>query len=216
MKVLNLYAGIGGNRKLWIDDVKVTSVEYQPEIARIYKDHFPQDEMIIGDAHSYLLEHFREFDFIWSSPPCQSHSRLRFGRAKAGQYKAKFPDLKLWQEIIFLKYYCEVPWLVENVIPFYANDLFLPPSARLGRHLFWSNFRIHSIDTDRQEPIEYVGYKDERFGFNLTNYKIAADRNDARKDQILRNLVDPEIGLHLLNQARGIITEKPTTQIKLF
>ena len=31
MKVLNLYAGIGGNRKLW-EDVEVTAVELNPKI----------------------------------------------------------------------------------------------------------------------------------------------------------------------------------------
>ena len=31
MKVLNLYAGIGGNRKLWTD-VEITAVEYNQKI----------------------------------------------------------------------------------------------------------------------------------------------------------------------------------------
>ena len=33
MKILNLYAGIGGNRKLW-KDVQVTAVELNSEIAK--------------------------------------------------------------------------------------------------------------------------------------------------------------------------------------
>ena len=68
-KVLNLYGGIGGNRKHW-KDVDVTMVELNPEIAAIYQDFFPGDKVIICDAHQYLLDHFKEFDFIWSSPPC--------------------------------------------------------------------------------------------------------------------------------------------------
>jgi hypothetical protein len=36
LKVLNLYCGIGGNRKLW-QNVDVTAVEYNEEIASIYK-----------------------------------------------------------------------------------------------------------------------------------------------------------------------------------
>ena len=40
MKVLNLYAGIGGNRKLWTD-VEVTAVEIDPKRAEIYKHYFP-------------------------------------------------------------------------------------------------------------------------------------------------------------------------------
>lgn len=50
MKILNLYAGIGGNRKLWTD-CEVTAVEYNEEIAGIYKEFFPRDTVVIGDAH---------------------------------------------------------------------------------------------------------------------------------------------------------------------
>ena len=61
MKVLNLYAGIGGNRKLW-EDVDVTAVEINPEIANIYNDFYPNDKVFVTDAHKYLLEHYKEFD----------------------------------------------------------------------------------------------------------------------------------------------------------
>ena len=39
------------------------------KIAKIYKYNFPNDNIIVTDAHEYLLNHFKEFDFIWSSPP---------------------------------------------------------------------------------------------------------------------------------------------------
>lgn len=58
-KVLNLYAGIGGNRKLW-DDVEIIAVEIDPKIAEIYQDFFPDDEVIITDAHRFLEENFDE------------------------------------------------------------------------------------------------------------------------------------------------------------
>ena len=111
MKVLNLYAGIGGNRKLWSDEHEVTAVEYDPAIAAIYADLYPQDTLIVGDAHEYLAQHFNEFDFIWSSPPCPSHSRMRMlwkgdGKSINGKVSGrslKFPDMKLYEEIIFLK-----------------------------------------------------------------------------------------------------------------
>ena len=57
MKILNLYSGIGGNRQLW-KDVEVTSVEINPQIANIYSDFYPNDNIIIGDAHLYLLENY--------------------------------------------------------------------------------------------------------------------------------------------------------------
>ena len=85
MKILNLYAGIGGNRKNWGDQDEITAIEFNPKIATIYQDFFPNDKVIVADAHQYLLEHFSEFDFIWSSPPCQTHSQIRFiATRKAG------------------------------------------------------------------------------------------------------------------------------------
>jgi len=64
VKILNLYAGIGGNRKLWGDEHEVTAVEYKPEVAAIYGDLFPKDTVIVADAHQFLLDRYREFDFI--------------------------------------------------------------------------------------------------------------------------------------------------------
>src|SRR3990167_8331912 len=99
MKVLNLYSGIGGNRKLWTD-VDVTAVELNLDIAKIYQDFFPKDKVIVADAHQYLLEHFKEFDFILSSPPCVSHSqfRQRCG-VKAWGYDELYPDMTLYEEV---------------------------------------------------------------------------------------------------------------------
>ena len=119
MKILNLYAGIGGNRKLWGDKHEITAIEIDPKIAAIYQDFFPNDKVIVTDAHKYLLEHFKEFDFIWSSPPCPSHSRARFW-GSFGKNKTKvFPDLKLYEEVLFLQHYFKGKWVVENVKPYY-------------------------------------------------------------------------------------------------
>jgi len=113
IKVLNLYAGIGGNRKLW-KDVELTAIENNPEIAKIYQDFFPDDKVIVADAHQYLVEHFEEFDFIWSSPPCPTHSRIR--KATRQQNPPIFPDMKLYEEILLLKGYFDGKWVVENVV----------------------------------------------------------------------------------------------------
>ena len=64
MKILNLYAGLGGNRKDWGNNHEVTAVEMEQKIADVYKTNFPSDTVIIGDAHEYLLNHVDEFDFI--------------------------------------------------------------------------------------------------------------------------------------------------------
>ena len=74
MKILNLYAGIGGNRMLWGNEHEITAVEYNEHIAKVYKEQYPNDNVIVADAHEYLLKHYAEFDFIWSSPPCPTHT----------------------------------------------------------------------------------------------------------------------------------------------
>lgn len=201
LKVLNLYCGIGGNRKLWTD-CEVTAVEMNLEIAAIYQDFFPNDKVVIGDAHQYLLDHYKEFDFIWSSPPCQTHSRARmWGWKNDDRVETKYPDLSLYEEILFLQNYCEAKWVVENVKPYY--DPLINPSAILGRHMFWSNFTIWPFkpieaDINRGSVKKYQ----KLHGMDISKYKIAN-----RKDQILRNCVHPETGQEILNQAFGVKTK---------
>lgn len=187
IKVLNLYAGIGGNRKLW-ENVEVTAVENNPIIAEIYKKFFPRDTVIVGDAHAYLLENYDKFDFIWSSPPCQSHSRIRKAALPRGKIKAIYPDMKLYEEIIFLQNHARCPWVVENVNGYY-NPLVRPQEA--GRHYIWANFSIplvkvaaSLIGTSNIKKLE------ERNGFNLDFVKGLGKR----KDQVLKNCVDAQLG----------------------
>jgi len=195
MKVLNLYAGIGGNRKLWTD-VEVTAVELNPEIAKIYQDFFPQDKVIVVDAHQYLLDHFKEFEFIWASPPCPSHSKIRIYSAVArGQNEAIYPDMKLYQEVLLLKHYFTGKWCVENVIAFY-EPLIRP--NEFGGHWFWSNFFIAPIKTQSREHCAKVDKLEERKGFDLSKYTGIR----IEKKLILRNCVEPELGLHILNESK--------------
>ena len=206
MKILNLYAGIGGNRRLW-EDVTVTAVEYNPEIAAIYQEYFPNDTVIIADAHEYLLQHYKEFDFIWASPPCQTHSRVR--HMSKARFTPMYPDMKLWQEILFLKHHAPCPYAIENVIPYY--DVFLPPTIEIDRHLFWSNFKVSVPQINKDRPnIKNMKGTDSNYGFNLNGKGIKH-----RKDQILRNLVNPEIGLAILDQVRGIKRKSKLKQISI-
>jgi DNA (cytosine-5)-methyltransferase 1 len=202
MRVLNLYAGIGGNRKLW-KDVEVTAVEYNEEIAGIYKEFFPDDNVIVADAHDYLAKNYRDFDFIWSSPPCQSHSKVRMMASKAGSYDAVMPSMNLWSEIIFLQHFAnKSKWVVENVKPYY--EPLVKPKQNLGRHLFWSNFEIPFSEMKDGLTHNERGSSNKGF-FNLQGFKTKH-----RKDQIIRNCVDPELGLYVFNCASGIFesTEK--------
>jgi DNA (cytosine-5)-methyltransferase 1 len=194
IKVLNLYAGIGGNRKLW-ENVEVTAIENNKIIAGIYKKFFPGDKVIITDAHKYLLEHYNEFDFIWSSPPCQTHSRIRKIALPRERIKPAYPDMRLYQEIIFLQHHAKIPYVVENVKGYYT-PLITP--QEIGRHYFWSNFIIPKI-TLQTDNIETSNIKilEKGRGFNLDFVKGLGKR----KDTALKNCVNPELGKHILEFA---------------
>lgn len=198
MKILNLYCGIGGNRKLWGDDHEITGVEYDPKIAAIYADLFPNDELVVDDAHEYLRKHHEEFDFIWSSPPCQTHSSFRFNiGVRYRGVEPKFPDMSLYEEIVFLQYHArpETKWLVENVVPYYEPLL---PATKIGRHLYWSNFELPEVpdlvDNIRGSQIPQL---QELHGYDLSKYSLP------NKRQVLRNVVSPEVGLAILRQVEN-------------
>ena len=177
MKVLNLYAGIGGNRKLW-KDVEVTAIELDPKIAKIYQANFPEDKVIVTDAHAYLLKHYKKFDFIWSSPVCKSHSKARFWGSKGDLYEPIYIDFMLYQEIIFLRHFCDKKWCVENVRPFYKP--IIRQSFSIGRHLYWSNFSVTYIE-DNHDSGEHE-----------------------EQTEIERNTLNPIIGNHILNCSKEL------------
>ena len=194
MKILNLYAGIGGNRKLWGDEHEITAVELDPKIAEIYQKLYPEDKVIVGDAHEFLRANFREFDFIWSSPPCQSHSSFRQNICvRFRGTEPVFPDMKLYQEILFLQNNFKGKWVVENVKPYYKP--LIEPTKELQRHLFWSNFEIPSKDFQK-DKIRTAQIPDLQrlHGFDLSSFKIP------NKRQVLRNCVQPEIGKYILEK----------------
>lgn len=214
MKVLNLYSSLGGNRYKWdeVTSVDVTAVEIDQELASLYKERFPNDKVIVADAHQYLLDHYKEFDFIWSSPPCPTHSRVRHGQKNQKFYIPKYPDMRLYQEVIFLQTHFLGKYVVENVIPYY-DPLIL--GQKRGRHIYWCNFILPKDLGERQ--IEMCAGKNEIkklcefHDFDFYRYK-----GKQRKDKIGRNLVDYEAGKTILQTAIGVIQKKETTQTELF
>ena len=198
-RVLNLYAGVGGNRKKW-KNVEVTAVENDPRIAAVYQKLYPEDVVIVGDAHQYLLDNFDRFDFIWTSPPCQSHSKMN--KATRHKHLKRYPDLKLYEEIFFLQHFFKGKYVVENVAPYYIP---LIEPQKIGRHCFWTNFNFSHIEIE--QPKNFINTA------NLAGKKSMMDWLDIHFDeiiyygnnhcpvQILRNCVHPDLGLHIFNYA---------------
>ena len=195
-KILNLYAGIGGNRKLWKGDIEVTAVECDPEIIEVYKKHFPNDKVILADAHDFLLQHYHEFDFIWTSPPCPTHSRFMNLKNNCSETVKRFPDMKLYQEIIFLKHFFKGKFVVENVISYY-EPLIKP--AISNNHFFWSNFNIPIFEhKSRDIRNRDLTNKEEMLGFDLSMFPITKNK----QRQLLNNCVLPELGNAIFEEAK--------------
>ena len=220
MKILNLYACLGGNRYKWDEvakeagiELEVTAVEWDEELAKLYQERFPNDTVIVADAHQYLLDHYKEFDFIWSSPPCPTHSRMRKTNTGEGERKSKatYPDMKLYQEILLLEHFFKGKYCVENVIPFYEP---LIPAKKRDRHLYWTNFNLPS-DLNGRKASNFihskVGDLSEFHDYDFRKYK-----GKERVDKIARNLVDYEAGRTILETALGLMKNNNTNQKSLF
>ena len=213
MKILNLYACLGGNRYKWGDDHDITAVEWDEELARLYQYRFPKDKVIVADAHQYLLDHYKEFDFIWSSPPCPSHSRINISQYTRDNWTPRYPDMALYQEVIFLDNYYKGQYVVENVIPFYEP---LIPAKKRGRHLYWCNFRLPNILSKRKNPDlsrtkNLIDAISEFHDYDFRKYK-----GKQRMNKIARNLVDYEAGKTILDTAMGVMIKQDTKQTELW
>jgi len=212
MKILNLYACLGGNRYKWGDEYEITAVELDEELAKLYQERFPNDTVIVSDAHQYLLDHYKEFDFIWTSPPCPTHSRARYWAIGANGKSPIYPDMKLYEEILLLDYHFKGKYVVENVIPYYQP--MLNPKKR-GRHLYWTNFNLPSDLGDRSAKVcqgnDELNRLCEFHKFDFNRYK-----GEQNKVKIARNLVDYEAGKTILHTAMGIIQKQDLNQTELF
>jgi DNA (cytosine-5)-methyltransferase 1 len=214
MKILNLYACLGGNRYKWdeVADIEVTAVEWDEELARLYQERFPNDKVIVADAHQYLLDHYKEFDFIWSSPPCPTHSKIRITQKTRETFIPKYPDMKLYEEIIFLENHFDGKYCIENVTPYYTP---LIPAKKRGRHLYWTNFNLPNNLNERKLDGILCSMKDEHKKLELF-HDIKVKSNVGGYRDVLRNLVDYEAGKTILETALGIINKQNINQTQLF
>ena len=221
-KILNLYACLGGNRYKWDEvakekgiEIEVTAVEWDDELCRLYKERFPNDIVINSDAHQYLLDHYKEFDFIWTSPPCPTHSKVRMTQKNTKAFKPMFPDMKLYEEILFLDNYFEGKYVVENVVPYYDP---LVIGKKRGRHIYWTNFNLPNQLSNRKESSGLMnGINNEIPKWcEYHDYDFYKYKGTQRRDKIARNLVDYESGKTILETALGIERKKNEKQVSIF
>jgi DNA (cytosine-5)-methyltransferase 1 len=219
-KILNLYACLGGNRYKWDEvakeagiDMEVTAVELDEELAKLYQERFPNDKVIVVDAHQYLLDNYKDFDFIWSSPPCPTHSRARYWGFGANGKNPIYPDMKLYQEIIFLEHHFKGKYVVENVKPYY-EPMFNP--IERDRHLYWTNFRLpNNVNARHFDGLCQTKNEVEKLS-KFHDYDFKKYKGNQLLNKIARNLVDYEVGRTILETALGIIKDNNKEQIKLF
>lgn len=214
-KILNLYACLGGNRYKWDEsakqagiEIEVTAVELDADLAFMYQERFPNDIVILSDAHQYLLNHYKEFDFIWSSPPCPSHSRARYWNSSNYDTSTEvvYPDMKLYEEILFLKHYFRTGnYVVENVIPYYDP---LIEAQKRDRHLYWTDLKLPAVLSERNISGIVSSAKNElKLLSEIHDYDFSKYKGEQPMLKIARNLVDYEAGKTILDVALGIYTK---------
>ncbi|OLZ39882.1 hypothetical protein A6E15_02300 [Natrinema saccharevitans] len=188
----------------------MTAVEIDDEVAAEYQRHYPKDDVVVADAHTFLKQHYDDgWDFIWASPPCQSHSRVSYAmwhsdKAHNRNRSPEYPDMRLYQEIVFLDRFFDGDWVVENVEPYYDE---LIPGQKVGRHLFWSNYHIPDFEEPARDFPFTSGNPSDRekleswLGISTSKNIYLGTSNDPT--QVLRNAVHPELGRHVFDSRTG-------------
>jgi DNA (cytosine-5)-methyltransferase 1 len=215
-KILNLYACLGGNRYKWDelhDNLEITAVELDQELARLYQERFPNDIVIVADAHQYLLDHYKEYDFIWTSPPCPSHTRINTSQKNRESWKPKYPSMILYEEIIFLDNFFNGKYCVENVIPYY-EPLIL--AKKRGRHLYWTNFNLPTSLGERKTIGISRAIDEQNKLCKFHNINLSTYKGEQSKTKIARNLVDYEAGKTILETVLNINKANNVKQGQLF
>lgn len=210
MKILNLYSGLGGNRNLW-KNVSVTAVESNHLVAASYKKLYPEDNVIIGDAHEYLLRNYYKFDFIWSSPPCQTHSRLNYTAKKDAK---RYADMNIYQEIIFLNNNYNGKFIVENVKPYY--EPLIPPNYQISRHMFWTNFPLRDVHIDPLPGMfDMWSLKDKPVIMKWLGFEVKQNirLKGGNPIQVFRNCVHPKLGLSIFEDLIKSFENQKANQI---
>ena len=145
LKILDLFCGLGGVARgfqtFLIEngiDFEYYAIDVDDRILKAHKVLNPRSIVIKRDAYSFSDEELCNYDFIWASPPCETHSIVGTWRRKI----SVDPDMRLY-ELIDRLYDLGKPFVVENVKPYYKPPI--RPTSRANRHVLWSNLEIPPI-----------------------------------------------------------------------
>jgi len=161
IKILDLFCGLGGVAKGFQSYLRQRNIKFEyyaidvdGRILLAHKILNPDSIVIRRDAYSFTDDELKQYDFIWASPPCETHSNLNlYNRKNLETFKK--PDMRLWK-LISRFYSLGKPFVVENVKPYYGA--LIKPTARVGRHFLWSNLHIKDIDFD---GVKFMDIKDD-------------------------------------------------------
>lgn len=138
MIALDLFCGGGGTCKglqPYFDEVVGVDIEDQ---SKYYPGTFMQ-----GDALAFEPEFYRNFDFIWASPPCQRYSTAtKRWAGKSGNH----PDLVNDTRTVLVR--ADVPFVIENV-----------PTAPLRMDLMLCGLMVNLPLIRRHRIFEIEGFK---------------------------------------------------------
>ena len=141
----------------------------------------------------------------------QFKKKIKSLKKNKDNYKKNYADMKLYQEILFLKHYFNGKYVVENVIPYYEP---LISAKKRGRHLYWTNFNLpnkigrNNVDNFSKTDIESLS--------NYHDYNFRKYKGKQSIGKVGRNLVDYEAGKTIFETALGIIKKQNVNQTELF
>ncbi|MCE7740456.1 MAG: DNA cytosine methyltransferase [Candidatus Heimdallarchaeota archaeon] len=195
-KVLDLFAGVGGTAKgiqTFLQEKNIpfqyVAVENDPETIKAHLKLNPDSEIEFRDAY---LTSIKDYDFIWASPPCTSHSQLNM------YMNRKQPDMRLWSLITRLQQQ-QIPFIVENVEPYYREPI--PHTLELGRHRFWSNKPIIPFEVPKMpKDWGWMGIPDWEKFHEINTRVTKFIKDPLKRRQLLRNIVHWTISYRIIEQ----------------
>lgn len=216
LKILDLFCGIGGVARGFHDYLQEHQIKYlyvaidiDKDVLKAHRALNPLSNVILRDAYSFTIDELETYDFVWASPPCETHSIAGIWTRK----RKVSPDFRLYELINKLND-ANIPFVVENVKPYYNPPI--KPTSKANRHRLWSNLSISPIKIDLP-PFEKI----KNTVKSLCEYhdlpiEIAKIIPSRKRRDALRDMVHHEIAYEIAKQViPQVLDGKKLIQTKL-